>query len=56
MSGLVQIITNIKLLIADAYRTQDIPILSASLIGLIPEDNLVGRGVEIGLKSCMLHP
>ena len=57
MSGLVHILTNIKLPITDAYGTQDISILSTSLLGLILEDNLklVGSGVEIGLQSCMLN-
>ena len=56
MSGLVQIMANIKFPTADAYGTRDISILSASLLGLILEDNLklTGRGVEIGLLSCML--
>jgi len=47
---------NIKLPTIDAYRTQDISILSASLLGDILEDNLklIGSGVEIGLQSCML--
>ena len=56
MSGLVQTMANIKLPTADAYGTRDISILSASLLGLILEDNLklTGRGVEIGLQSCML--
>ena len=56
MFGLVQIMANIKLPTADAYGTRDISILSASLLGLILEDNLklVGKRVEIGLLSCML--
>jgi hypothetical protein len=56
MSGLVHIMTNIKLHTADAYGTRDISILSASLLGDILEDNLklIGNGVEIGLQSCML--
>ena len=54
--GLVQIITNIKLLTADAYGTRDISFLSALLLGHILEDNLklTGSGVEIDLQSCML--
>ena len=56
MSSLVHIMANIKLPTADAYGTRDISILSASLLGLILEDNLklTERGVEIGLLSCML--
>jgi hypothetical protein len=56
MSGLVHIMTNIKLPTADAYGTQDISILSASLLRDIVEDNLklIGSGVKIGLQSCML--
>ena len=54
--GLVHIMTIIKLHTADAYDTQDIYILSASLLGDILEDNLklIGCGVEIGLQSYML--
>jgi len=56
MSGLVNIMANIKLPTADAYGTRDIFILSASLLGDMLEDNLklIGNGVEIGLQSCML--
>jgi len=56
MSGLVHIMVNIKLPTADAYGTQDISILSTSLLGDILEDNLklTRSGVEIGLQSCML--
>jgi hypothetical protein len=56
MSGLVHIMTNIKLLTTDAYDTQNISILSVSFLGDIHEDNLklIGSGVEIGLQSCML--
>ena len=56
MSGLVHIMTNIKLPTADAYGTRDIAILSASLLGDILEDNLkvIGSEVEIGLQSCTL--
>ncbi|PRQ31713.1 hypothetical protein RchiOBHm_Chr5g0038501 [Rosa chinensis] len=56
MSCLVHTIANIKLPTADAYGTQDISILSASLLGLILKDNLklIGRGVEIDSQSCML--
>jgi len=51
MSGLVHIMTNIKLSTTDAYVTRDIPILSTSLLVDILEDNLklIGSGVEIGL-------
>ncbi|KAE8717407.1 Laccase-22 [Hibiscus syriacus] len=57
MSGLVHIITNIKLPTADVYVTRDIYILSSSLLGLILEDNLklIGRGVEISLQSYMFN-
>ena len=56
MSGLIQIMANIKLPTTDAYGTRDISILSASLLGLILEDNLklTGIEVEIGLLSYML--
>ena len=56
MFGLVHIIVNIKLPIIDAYGTRDVSIFSASLLGLILEDNLklTGRGVKIGLLFCML--
>jgi hypothetical protein len=56
MSDLVHIMANIELLTTDAYDTQDISILSASLLEDILEDNLklIGSGVEIGLQSCML--
>ncbi|KAL2339206.1 hypothetical protein Fmac_013652 [Flemingia macrophylla] len=40
ISGLVQIIAYIRLPTVDAYGTRDISILSASLLGHIPEDNL----------------
>nr|GFB29724.1 retrovirus-related Pol polyprotein from transposon TNT 1-94 [Tanacetum cinerariifolium] len=46
MSGLVQIIANIKLPTADAYGTRDIFILFFSLLGLILEDNLTSVGNE----------
>ena len=39
ISCLVQIITNIKLPTTDAYSVQSSSILSASLLGLILEDN-----------------
>ena len=56
ISKILQTIANIKLSTADAYSTRDISILLASLLGLILDDNLklVGRGVGIGLQSCML--
>ena len=56
MSGLVHIIVNIKFPITDAYDTQDIFFLSASLLGHILEDNLklTGSEVEIGLQYCIL--
>ena len=40
MSGLVQIITKIKLSTTDAYSVQGNSIISASLLGLILENNL----------------
>nr|GEW23329.1 zinc finger, CCHC-type [Tanacetum cinerariifolium] len=57
MSGLVQIIANIKLPTADAYGTQNISILSSLQLGLILEDNLRsgGNGVDIDLQSCILN-
>ena len=57
MSGLVYIMANIKLPIADAYGSRDISILSASLLGDMLEDNLklIGSGVEIGLQSYILR-
>jgi len=56
MYGHVHIMAYIRLPTVDAYGTRDIFILSASLLGLILEDNLkfTGSGVEIGLQSCML--
>ena len=56
MSGLVHITANIKLPTVDAYGTQDISFLSASLLGHILEDNLklIGSRVEIDLQSCIL--
>ena len=54
--GLVQIMAYIRLPTTNAYNIRDIFILSASLVGHTPEDNLqfTGSGVETGLQSCML--
>ena len=56
MSGLAQIIVNIKLPTADVYSTRDIIFLSALLLGYILEDNLklIGSEVEIYLQSYTL--
>ena len=56
MSGLVHIMAYIRLSTADVYDTRDIFILSTSLLGFIPEDNLNSYevGVEIGIQFCML--
>jgi len=54
MSGLVHIIAFIRLSTTDALGTRDFSILSASLLGLIREEQLIESGVEIGLQSCML--
>jgi len=56
MSGLIQIMVNIRLPTADAYGFWDISILSSSLLRYILENNLklIGSGVEIDLQYCML--
>jgi len=54
MSGLVHIIAFIRLSTTDALGTQGFSILSASLLGLIREEQLIESGVEIGLQSYML--
>lgn len=56
MFGLVRIMKNIKLPIADPCGTWDIFILSASLLGDILEDNLklTWSVLEITLQSYML--
>ena len=56
MSGLLQIITNIKLPTIDAYGTRDIYFLFTSLLGHILEDNLklTRNEIKIGLQSCIL--
>ena len=49
MSGLVQIIENIKLSTVDAYGTRDISFLFTLLLRHILEDNLklIGSGIEV---------
>jgi len=54
MSGLVHIIAFIRLSTTDALDTRDFSILSASLLGLAREEQLIESGVEIGLQSFML--
>jgi len=54
MSGLVHIIAFIRLSTTDALGTRDFSILSASLLGLIREEQLIESEFEIGLQSCML--